>query len=477
MNHEQSTMNNQNIGLIGLAVMGQNLARNIAGRGFQVVVYNRTYATAEQFIAQHGNDHLTSAETIQKLVKKLDRPRQIFLMVKAGAPVDSVIEQLLPYLEAGDIIIDAGNSNYHDTVRRAQELAEKNIRLLGTGISGGEEGALKGPSIMPGGDQTAWAEVKSLFEAIAARDFDGGSCVSYIGKSGAGHYVKMVHNGIEYGVMQLMAEAYHLLSSLYGLTAGQIGEIFATYNQGKLNSFLFEIAVPVLQRLDKPGGEFLIDKILDRATQKGTGRWTAEDALQRGVVLSTITEAVFARVLSSQKSERSALSPLYPSEPAPALMDLVTFKPLLEKALYAAMLSTYAQGYDLITTAAKEEGWQINLGEVSRIWEGGCIIRAEILRKLHQAYSGTSGDLHLFAIPTISTELQTSIPALRVLIGIAAPSGVPVLGLYSALSYFESMRCERLPANFIQGLRDFFGAHTYERIDQPGSFHTDWTTS
>jgi 6-phosphogluconate dehydrogenase len=462
------------IGLIGLAVMGQNLARNIASRGYKTVVYNRTTETMEEFISKHGHETLMGEPDLAAFVAAIERPRKIIIMVKAGAPVDAVIEQLLPHLEQGDVILDCGNSNYRDSIRRTQSLTEKGLRFLGTGVSGGEEGALKGPSIMPGGDITAWNDVQPILESIAARDFEGGACVTYVGADGAGHYVKMVHNGIEYGVMQLMAEAYDMLRQLYGLTAPQIAEIFAGFNRGKLNSYLFEIGVPVLSRRDDLTDGYLIDHILDQAGQKGTGKWTAIDALERGIPLPTITEAVYARIVSSRKPERLKLAEVYRGGAVQPKLDLDTFVGKLEAALYGAMLSTYAQGYDLIRQAAVEQNWEINLAEISRIWEGGCIIRAQILGTLHRVYNSTDGNPHLFEIDAIKSDLTASIPALREIVALSYEAGQPAPGLGSALDYFQSMTRAALPANFIQGLRDYFGAHTYNRIDRDGVFHTPW---
>ncbi len=471
-------MEKARIGLIGLAVMGANLARNIANNNFDIVVYNRTTETMKEFIAEHGNEHLAGEENLEDFVAKLERPRRIIMMVKAGDPVDMVIEQLTPLLEKGDMIIDCGNSNYKDTQRRFNSLEEKGLIFVGCGVSGGEEGALKGPAIMPGGTQASWDALKEILEAIAAKDFSGKPCVTFVGENGAGHYVKMVHNGIEYGVMQMMAEAYEVLHSVYKLTPPQIAEIFKKYNDGKLQSYLFEISVAVLSEKDEFNKDgYLIDYILDKAAQKGTGKWTAIDALDRGISLPTITESVFARLNSSYKDKRVEISKLYPKENTKPDLPLEEFTQVLEDALYAGMLSSYAQGYHLIQAAAAEEGWKIDLAEVSRIWEGGCIIRAKILNTLHETFSKANANMHLFEIPEMQKDLQESVPYLRVLVGFCSEYGVPIPSLAGSLAYFESMTSEHLPANFLQGLRDYFGAHTYNRTDREGTFHTDWDFS
>lgn len=439
------------------------------------MVYNRTNTVTKQYIKTYGNEYLTSAHTLGALVQSLTTPRKIMLMVSAGDAIDTIIRQLKRHLAKGDIIIDGGNSHYRDTMRRSKELERSGIHFVGCGVSGGEAGALKGPSLMPGGSRAAWEQIQPIFEAIAARDFSGGPCVRYIGDNGAGHYVKMVHNGIEYGVMQLMAEAYDLLRTVYGQKANKIGSVFAEYNKGKLNSYLFEISVPVLSKKDDLTAKALIDVILDKASQKGTGRWTAIDALERGTSIPTLTEAVFARSVSERKEERLALAKIYRNTKKVPKPPLPAFVRLLESALYAGMLSTYAQGFDLIHATSKEEKWQIDLGEISRIWEGGCIIRAKLLNVLHTNYAHLQGEApHLLALPNVRRTMRKNIPHLRTLVAIASAHGVPIPALASALYYFESITRDCLPANFIQGLRDYFGAHTYKRIDREGTFHTDW---
>ncbi len=467
-------METAQVGLIGLGVMGANLARNIANNQFPIVVFNRTTEKTTEFITEHGNDFLAGTETIEEFVHKIQRPRKIIILVKAGSAVDKVIESLEPHLEEGDIIIDCGNSNYRDTNRRTKELEEKKLHFIGCGISGGEEGALNGPSIMPGGSVESWEAIKPIFEAIAAKDFKGGPCVTHIGEGGAGHYVKMVHNGIEYGVMQMMADAYEAYRSLYGLEAPNISNIFAEYQEGRLNSYLFEIAIEVLKQHDEFEDGYLIDHILDKAGNKGTGKWTAIDALERGVGLPIITSAVYARYNSAAKEKRQTIAPHYEEVYATPDIEIDQFKKDLESALYAGMLGAYAEGYHLIQTAAKEENWNINLAEVARIWEGGCIIRAKILSQIHEAYQAASPSTHLLEVQSIVNELKPAVPYLRSTVSYLSDTGTQMFALPAALSYFESMSKMESSANFIQGLRDYFGAHTYERNDREGTFHTNW---
>ena len=464
------------IGLIGLAVMGQNLARNIASRGFKVSVYNRTTSTMEDFIAHYGSENLQGQADLKEFVASLKAPRKIIVMVKAGKPVDLVIESLLPLLDKGDTIIDCGNSHFPDTIRREKELATQGFNFFGCGVSGGEEGALHGPSLMPGGAKAIWHDLEPVLTSIAAKDFNGGPCVTYLGENGAGHYVKMVHNGIEYAVMQMMAEAYELYSTAFGLGASEIGDIFEKYNQGKLQSFLFEISIPILRKQDDLSETYLLDKILDKAGQKGTGRWTAIEGLNRGVDISTIIQAVHARTVSSRKDFRVQLAAKYDKPhqgktlPPEALDDCV---PAIEEALYAGMLVAYAQGFDLLRQAAEEMEWDLNYAEIARIWEGGCIIRAQILNTLHQAFA-KANNAPLWEIDDIRADLQASWMSLRTVNALGGQSGVPMFCLGAALASFEGMTNARTSANFIQGLRDRFGAHTYQRTDQEGIFHTEW---
>lgn len=468
-------MINADIGLIGLGTMGANLARNIASKGFSISVFNRTSEKTSAFLTAHDRDNLTGELDLKDFVLSIQAPRKIILLVKAGEATDATIESLLPHLEKGDTLIDGGNALYTDTIRREKFLSEKSLHFFGCGVSGGEEGALHGPSLMPGGSRETWEELKPIFEAIAAKDFSGRPCVSYLSENGAGHFVKMVHNGIEYAVMQIMAEAYELLSRGYGLEATEIADIFENYGQRKLKSFLFDIVIPIL-RYTEENEEALIDKILDKAGQKGTGRWTAVEGISRGTELSTIMQAVNARVVSSQKSRRVQLASLYPKTQNTPQVSLQELIPQLESALHSGMIMSYSQGFDLMKTAAEEQNWQLNFSEIARIWQGGCIIRSELLRTLQSAFA-TGDTQDLLAIPAIAEILNTELPAFRKTVSTATDLGIPVFCLGSSLASFEAMTNERTSANLIQGLRDFFGAHTYKRIDQDGVFHTQWSDS
>jgi len=453
--------------------MGANLARNIASKGFSISVFNRTAEKTSAFLQTYGSDNLTGELDLRDFVLSIKAPRKIILLVKAGDATDQTIASLLSHLEKGDTIIDGGNALYTDTIRREQELRAQGFHFFGCGVSGGEEGALKGPSLMPGGSSETWEDLKPILEAIAAKDFSGGPCVSYLSENGAGHFVKMVHNGIEYAVMQMMAEAYELLSRGYDLNAAQIADIFERFGQGKLKSFLFDIIVPIL-RYEEPDGSALIDKILDKAGQKGTGRWTAVEGLSRGIDLSGIAQAVNARVVSSQKDRRTNLSELYPKNKITPQIPLEEAINLLEQALHAGMIVAYSQGFDLMKKAAEEQNWQLNFSEIARIWQGGCIIRSELLRTLQSAFaSGSTQDL--LAIPAIAEIVNAELPAFRQTVAHMTQLGVPVFCLGSSLTSLEAMTQARGSAVIIQGLRDFFGAHTYERIDQPGSFHNQWS--
>ncbi|MCB9798863.1 NADP-dependent phosphogluconate dehydrogenase [Candidatus Nomurabacteria bacterium] len=463
-------------GLIGLGVMGANLARNVESRGFSVSVYNRSFNKTEQFLLNfEGN--FTGFGDLKTFVQSLRRPRRIMIMVQAGQPVDAVIKALLPHIQKGDVIVDGGNSYYGDTKRREAALLKKGILYMGCGVSGGEDGALYGPSLMPGGSMQAWRVMKPILTKIAAKDFSEGPCVTHVGSGAAGHYVKMVHNGIEYAVMQFMAESYEILRKVYKLSPPEIADIFQKYNRGKLQSYLLEIALPVLRQKDEldKNSCCLVYHILDTASQKGTGKWASLDALERGVSTPTINEAVFARFLSSEKNLRVALSKKYTPAKRGKVITLGQFTKQLENALYAAMFSSYAQGYHLICKAAKEEGWKIDMKEISRIWEGGCIIRAKLLSVLGDAYSETRRhDEHLFALPKIQALMKKNVKDLRSAVASMSQSGVALPGFSSALYYFEYSTAEHMPANFIQGLRDYFGAHTYQRDDRAGTYHTDW---
>ncbi len=464
------------IALIGLGVMGQNLARNMASKGIKVIGWDRHEEKSQAFIQKYGNENLAYCEDFKTLSQELTTPRKYLMLVPAGEPVDEVIQNLRPFLEKGDIVIDAGNSNYRDTLRRTQELEKEGLNFVGMGVSGGEEGALRGPSLMPGGSPESWEALKPLLEKIAAKDFSGNPCVSYMGADGAGHYVKMVHNGIEYGVMQMIAEAYSLLKNLYQLTPPELAKIFKKFSEGKLRSFLFDISVPILERKDDFNEGFLIDYILDKAGQKGTGGWVAIDAIERGISLPTITMAVFARNISSEKEKRTSLSKQFDKSTAKTKPDLESLLPDLEQALYAGMISSYAQGFELMAQAGKDQKWALNFAEITRIWEGGCIIRADLLNFLHQAFASADGKVvHLFSIPDVQKALQENLKAWRSIVSLNFEQGLPTPSLATSLTYFEEVTRDPLSANFIQALRDYFGAHTYERTDREGTFHTPWS--
>ncbi len=466
------------IGLIGLAVMGENLVLNMESRGFTVAVHNRTTSKVDDFLGGRGKGKkLVGAHTVKDLVASLKRPRKVMIMVKAGAPVDKVIEEVAPLLEAGDIVIDGGNTHYPDTTRRARSLKEKGILFVGTGVSGGEEGALKGPSIMPGGDPEAWPAVKPIFQAIAAKVDDGTPCCDWVGPEGAGHYVKMVHNGIEYGDMQLICEAYQLLKDLPGLDAQALHQVFDRWNRGPLDSYLIEITRDIFAHKDEETGQFTVDLILDKAGQKGTGKWTVTSALDLGVPLTLIGEAVFARCLSAQKDERETASKTLPGPKTKFTGDTQAFIDAVEHALYASKIISYAQGYALLAAMAKESSWEINNGGVALMWRGGCIIRSAFLGKIKEAFDRDPKLANLLLDPYFSGEIARAQEGWRKAIAAAVTHGVPVPAMASALAYFDGYRTARLPANLLQAQRDFFGAHTYERVDRPRgeAFHTNWT--
>jgi 6-phosphogluconate dehydrogenase len=463
------------IGVTGLAVMGANLARNIARRGTPVAVHNRTAARTREFMEEYGSEGaFTAAETVEDFVAALERPRRIIVMVKAGAPVDAVIEELAPLLDEGDIIIDAGNSHFPDTKRRTEECAARGLRFMGVGVSGGEEGALNGPSIMPGGDPAAYAEVEEILRGIAAQ-VDGTPCCVHVGPDGAGHYVKMVHNGIEYADIQLIAEAYDLLTHVAGLDAPAIGKIFEEWNSGDLESFLIEITAEVLQKTDASTGRPLVDVILDEAEQKGTGRWTAIDALDLGVPLTGITEAVFARALSSLKGERKAAAATLGGPVPGAGEDRTDLVEDIRKALYASKVVAYAQGFAQMRAASAANDWNLDLGAMATIWRGGCIIRAQFLNRIRDAYAEHGDIENLLMVPYFTEAVADAQDAWRRVVITATQQGVAIPAFASSLSYYDGYRRERGPANLIQGLRDFFGAHTYRRIDTEGVFHTRWS--
>ncbi|MEV6964155.1 NADP-dependent phosphogluconate dehydrogenase [Hamadaea sp. NPDC051192] len=468
-----------NIGVVGLAVMGSNLARNLASReGNTVAVYNRTYARTEELLREHGDAGFLAAETVDDFVASLAKPRTAIIMVQAGAGTDAVIEQLAERFEPGDIIVDGGNANFHDTIRRERDLRERGLNFVGTGISGGEEGALHGPSIMPGGSVEAWETLGPILKSIAAVA-EGEPCVTHIGTDGAGHFVKMVHNGIEYADMQLIAEAYDLLRRVGGYSVEQLVTIFQQWNSGDLESYLIEITAEVLGKTDQKTGKPLVDVILDQAGSKGTGVWTVQNAVGLGIPVSGIGEAVFARAVSSKPEQRAAVhstvhsATFGPRPTAQAMPD--SFADDVRAALYASKVIAYAQGFDLIVAGAKEFGWDIDLGALAKIWRAGCIIRARFLNRIVDAYAHQPDLPTLLVDPYFAEAVAQGEAAWRRIVGIAAASAVPAPGFSSALAYFDSLASERLPAALIQGQRDFFGAHTYKRVDQDGTFHTRWS--
>ncbi len=465
------------IGLIGLAVMGQNLVLNMNDHGYRVAVFNRTVSKVDDFLANEAKGtKVTGTHSIAELAQVLKKPRRVMLMVKAGETVDQMIENLLPHLEKGDIIIDGGNSHYPDTNRRTKTLADKGILFIGTGVSGGEDGARHGPSIMPGGNPAAWPAVKEIFQAIAAKVEDGTPCCDWVGENGAGHYVKMVHNGIEYGDMQLICEAYQLLKDGLGLSAGELHQVFAEWNKGELDSYLIEITAEIFTKKDDDGTP-LIDKILDTAGQKGTGKWTAISALDTGMPVTLIGEAVFARCLSAMQNERVAASKILTGPKAAPAVDRNSFIEDVRRALYCSKMISYAQGYMLLREAGKEEGWNLNFGGIALMWRGGCIIRSRFLGKIKQAYDKNPQLLNLLLDDFFNKTLNDYQASWRRAIVQAIQCGVPTPAFSTALSFFDGYRTARLPANLLQAQRDFFGAHTYERVDKPRGqfFHTNWT--
>ncbi len=462
-------------GLTGLAVMGANLARNVAHHGIPVAVHNRTASKTERFMAEHGDEGpFTGTGSVEQFVAALERPRTIMVMVKAGAPVDAVIDELAPHLDQGDTIVDGGNSNFRDTQRRTKAMADQGLRFLGVGVSGGEEGALLGPSIMPGGDRQAYADVEHVFTTIAAQ-VDGTPCCTYVGPDGAGHYVKMVHNGIEYADIQLIAEAYDLLRHGVGLDVPEVAKVFEGWNEGDLDSFLIEITAIVLGKTDEATGRPLVDVIVDEAEQKGTGRWTAQDALELGVPLTTITEAVFARTLSARRAERATASEkLAGPRPESASPLDRSFVDDVQRALYASKVVAYAQGFSQMATASESEKWDVDLGQLATIWRGGCIIRAKFLDRIREAYEVDPHTPNLLFVDYFRDAVADAQDSWRRVVNVAIERGVPVPAFSSALSWYDGYRRERGPTNLVQGLRDYFGAHTYRRTDREGSYHTRW---
>lgn len=486
------------IGLVGLAVMGQNLALNIADHGFRISVYNRTTATMEKFVADNPATPggLVGEATLEGFVASLKRPRKIIILVKAGAGTDAVIDSLTPLLEAGDIIIDGGNALWTDTIRREKSLAAKGLRFVGSGVSGGEEGARFGPSLMPGGDPAAYAEIQPIWEAIAAKVDDatgkplegaapgkpivgGVPCTTYIGPNGAGHYVKMVHNGIEYGDMQMICEAYALMKHLLGMSAQECAEVFARWNQGVLDSFLIEITADILAQKDPVTGAPFVDIVLDTAGQKGTGKWTSVNALDMGTPAPTVAEAVFARFLSAVKEERVTAAQVLTGPAATFTGDRAAMIEAIHDALYCSKICAYAQGFQLMRAAQGEYAWQLPFADIARIFRGGCIIRARFLQKITEAYLRNGDLVNLLLDPFFQSELDRCQANWRRVVAAAATNGIPAPTFYSALSYYDGYRSATLPANLLQAQRDYFGAHTYERTDTPRGkfFHLDWPES
>ncbi len=483
------------IGLVGLAVMGQNLALNIADHGFQITVYNRTTATTDKFVAENPDTPggLIGAQSLESFVQSLSTPRKIIILVKAGGPTDAVISSLVPLLEKGDIVIDGGNTLWTDTIRREKDLAAKGLRFIGSGVSGGEEGARFGPSLMPGGDPEAYKEIEPIWNAIAAKvdavtgkPLEGASpgkpisggvpCSTFIGANGAGHYVKMVHNGIEYGDMQMICEAFSLMTGLLGMTAQECGDVFTEWNTGNLDSFLIEITADILHQTDPMTGKPFVEIVLDTAGQKGTGKWTSVNALDMGVPAPTVAEAVFARCLSAVKEERVAASTQLKGPGGTLTVERKEFVQAIHDALYCSKICSYAQGFQLMREAQKEYGWTLNFGEIAKIWRGGCIIRARFLQKITEAYQLNPDLANLLLDPYFQSEVERCQANWRKVIAAAAVYGVPAPTFYSALAYFDGYRSANLPANLLQAQRDYFGAHTYERVDQPRGkfFHLDW---
>ena len=468
-------MSKQAIGVVGLAVMGRNLALNIESRGHAVSVFNRSREKTDELIAEFPDRKLVPAYTLEEFVASLEKPRRILLMVKAGEATDATIASLKPLLDQGDILIDGGNTHFTDTIRRNQELAKAGLHFIGTGVSGGEEGALKGPSIMPGGQRDAYDLVAPILTEIAAKAPDGEPCVAYMGPDGAGHYVKMVHNGIEYGDMQLIAESYAVLKQVAGLTNKELGDVYTEWNSGELDSYLIEITSKIFGKKDDETGNDLVDVILDRAAQKGTGKWTSQNALDLGVPLPLITESVFARVLSSLKTQRVAASKVLSGPAAkPLAGDRAAFIEAVRRALYLSKVISYAQGFAQLRAASDEYKWDLQYGTIAKIFRAGCIIRARFLQKITDAYAHDPQLANLLLDPYFRDVAANYQAALRDVVTAAIAAGVPVPAFSSAIAYFDGYRSERLPANLVQAQRDFFGAHTFERTDKPGSFHAEW---
>jgi 6-phosphogluconate dehydrogenase len=470
-------MKKSDIGLVGLAVMGENLVMNMESKGFTVSVYNRTAQRVTDFLnGRAKNKNIAGATTLEEFVSQLERPRKVFLMVKAGQAVDDFIETLIPLLEPGDIIIDGGNSHFPDTARRTAYVESKGLLYVGTGVSGGEEGALKGPSMMPGGSPKAWPAVKPVFQAISAKVEDGSPCCEWVGEGGAGHFVKMVHNGIEYGDMQLICEAYQLMRDGLGMSAAEMHEVFAEWNRGELDSYLVQITRDILAFKDKDGAP-LVDKILDTAGQKGTGKWTVISALDEGIALTLIGEAVFSRCLSAVKEERVAAAQVLKGPDPKIKIEKKLFIDAIRDALFASKIVSYAQGYALMRTAAATYGWKLNYGEIALMWRGGCIIRSVFLGDIKKAFDKNPALANLLLDDYFKSKIEAAQTGWRTVCASAVLAGIPVPAMAGALSYYDGYRCEKLPANLLQAQRDYFGAHTYERLDAKRGevFHTNWT--
>jgi 6-phosphogluconate dehydrogenase len=471
-------MKKADIGVIGLAVMGENLILNMESRGFTVACYNRTLSKVDDFVRGRAQGkNIIGCHSVAAFCDALARPRKAMLMIKAGDPVDAFVERLLPHLEEGDIIIDGGNSFFGDTIRRTQTLEEKGLLYVGTGVSGGEEGALHGPSIMPGGSPEAWPHIKPIFQAIAAKVADGTPCCDWVGRDGAGHYVKMVHNGIEYADMQMIAESYFLMKHLLGMTPADMHAVFRAWNEGELNSYLIEITRDIMATVDEETGEPLVEQILDTAGQKGTGKWTSQSALDMGTPAPTIAEAVFARFMSALKEERVAAGQIL-NGPTPSYTgDREALIAEIRQALYASKICSYAQGFQLLRMAAAEHGWDLNFGGIALLWREGCIIRAQFLERIKEAYDAEPGLANLLLAPYFRDAIDRTQAAWRQVVARAVTQGIPIPAFGSALAFYDSYRNGRLPANVLQAQRDYFGAHTYERVDKPRGafFHTDWT--
>ncbi|WP_067676892.1 NADP-dependent phosphogluconate dehydrogenase [Nocardia miyunensis] len=463
------------IGVTGLAVMGSNIARNLARHGYTVALHNRSVAKTDALLDAHGDDgEFVRTETIEEFVGALEKPRRVLIMVKAGDATDAVIEELAGAMEPGDIIIDGGNALYTDTIRREAAMAARGLNFVGAGISGGEEGALNGPAIMPGGPKESYESLGPLLESISAK-VDGVPCCTHIGPDGSGHFVKMVHNGIEYADMQLIGEAYHLLRDALGLGAAQIAEVFTGWNSGELESYLVEITAQVLEQIDAETGKPLVDVIVDAAEQKGTGRWTVKSALDLGVPVTGIAEAVFARALSGSRAQRKAAQGLASGTLAEKPTDVAQFTEDIRQALYASKIVAYAQGFDQIAAGSAEYDWDLHPGDLATIWRGGCIIRARFLNRIKEAYEVDPGLPSLILAPYFREAIEHAVDSWRRVVATAVQLGIPVPAFASSLSYYDALRAERLPAALTQGQRDFFGAHTYERVDREGKFHTLWS--